>query len=110
MDTQASYIIGIFLIVLGIIWAVTQEIQAFHPRREDHPWRSNRSQVSVGYTNRRGDQIASTSGRSVIFLGIAMIVMGFLLIIFPYVLPRVYALAEGFVNSLIEASKNSSSG
>ena len=44
------------------------------------------------------------------FLGIAMIVMGFLLIIFPDVLPRVYALAEGFVDSLIEASKNSSSG
>ncbi|NUM49376.1 MAG: hypothetical protein HUU38_32145, partial [Anaerolineales bacterium] len=84
---------------------VTQEIQAFHPRRDDQPWRSNRSQVSVGYTNRRGDQIASTSGRSVMFLGIAIIVMGFLLIIFPDVLPRVYALAEGFLQSLVEAAK-----
>ena len=105
MDTQASYIIGIFLIVLGIIWAVTQEIQAFHPRREDQPWRTNRSQVSVGYTNRRGDRVASTSGRSVMFLGIAIIVMGFLFIIFPEVLPRVYALAEGLVKSLVEASR-----
>ena len=105
MDTQASYILGIFLIVLGIIWAVTQEIQAFHPRREDQPWRSNRSQVSVGYTNRRGDQITSTSERSVMFLGIAIIVMGFLLIIFPDVLPRVYALAEGLLQSLVEASR-----
>ena len=105
MDTQASYVLGTFLIVLGIIWAITQEIQAFHPRREDQPWRSNRSQVSVGYTNRRGDQIASTSGRSVMFLGIAVIVMGFLLIIFPDVLPRVYALAEGFLQSLVEASR-----
>lgn len=105
MDTQASYVLGIFLIVLGIIWAITQEIQAFHPRREDQPWRSNRSQVSVGYTNRRGDQIASASGRSVMFLGIALIVMGFLFIIFPDVLPRVYALAEGFLQSLVEAAK-----
>lgn len=85
MDTQTSYIIGFFLIGLGLIWIVTKEASVFFGRDPKRPWCRDRSRLRLGYTNR--GKLDSTEGTPVVILGILIAVLGVLMIIFPEVLP-----------------------
>ena len=85
LDIQTSYILGFFLIGLGLIWIVTREAHAFYGRDSKRPWRRDTSWIRIGYTT--GEKLGSAEGTLVVILGILVAVIGVLIIIFPEFLP-----------------------
>ena len=85
MDTQTSYILGFFLIGLGLIWIVTREAHVFFGYDSKRPWRRDTSRLRLGYTT--GEKLDSKEGTPVVIFGILVAVIGVLMIVFPEFLP-----------------------